>query len=189
MTRSKPIRAEAGAPSQREVARAVPRVSLDSPGKPRKPASQVGSREMVEAILEAATQLIEEGGLKAASTTAVAERAGVSIGSFYQYFGSQEDLFGELVRRHGLTLHPILRKARRAPSRAWRVSCGGPSGPDPRPRGSPRGRPTLMAALEREFTDVHPSETAQWRAELPTQISQFLAGCLAGDPESRMANA
>jgi len=37
------------------------------------------------AILEGAAQILEAGGLAAFTTNAVAERAGVSIGTLYQY--------------------------------------------------------------------------------------------------------
>ena len=41
------------------------------------------------AILEAAAQILEAGGLAAFTTNAVAERAGVSIGTLYQYFANK----------------------------------------------------------------------------------------------------
>ncbi len=51
------------------------------------------------AILEAAAQIIAAGGLAAFNTNAVAERAGVSIGSLYQYFGNKDALMVALIHR------------------------------------------------------------------------------------------
>ncbi|MDN5794897.1 MAG: TetR/AcrR family transcriptional regulator [Intrasporangium sp.] len=43
-------------------------------------------------ILRAAVQLFQEDGYHATTTHAVAERAGISVGLIYQYFGNKEDL-------------------------------------------------------------------------------------------------
>lgn len=50
-------------------------------------------------MLEAAKSLIAKGGLPMLTTNAVAATAGVSIGSFYQYFASKEALLDELASR------------------------------------------------------------------------------------------
>lgn len=52
----------------------------------RKIPKQVRSSELVSAILQAATQVLEQEGATRFTTARVAERAGVSIGSLYQYF-------------------------------------------------------------------------------------------------------
>lgn len=54
---------------------------------------------MFDDILEAAARIIERDGLNAVSTNAVAETAGVSIGSLYQYFPNQIAILAELTRR------------------------------------------------------------------------------------------
>ncbi len=64
----------------------------------RKP-QQVRAQEKVELILEAAIRLLEKGGLPALTTNAVAERAGVSIGSLYQYFANKESILDALANR------------------------------------------------------------------------------------------
>lgn len=48
-------------------------------------------------MLEAAMQLLDEGDLRSLSTNAVAARAGVSIGTLYQYFDSKEALLDAVV--------------------------------------------------------------------------------------------
>jgi AcrR family transcriptional regulator len=73
-----------------------------SPQKPRKDPRQERSRSTVDAILEAAGQLIErqeEAKQSRVSTTLIAERAGVSVGSLYQYFPNREALVAALLRR------------------------------------------------------------------------------------------
>lgn len=71
-----------------------------NPAKPRKSPAQSRSRATVEAILDATAHILLNDGLAAASTNRVAEKAGVSIGSLYQYFPNKNALIGALRRRH-----------------------------------------------------------------------------------------
>jgi AcrR family transcriptional regulator len=66
---------------------------------PRKRPVQSRSKETCEAILAAAARILEERGLEAANTNAIAELAGVGVGSLYQYFPGKEAIFAELIRR------------------------------------------------------------------------------------------
>ncbi len=52
----------------------------------RKTPRQARSNDLVAAILEAALQVLAREGAQRFTTTRVAERAGVSVGSIYQYF-------------------------------------------------------------------------------------------------------
>jgi AcrR family transcriptional regulator len=52
----------------------------------RKQPKQARSTELVAAILEAAVQILEKEGAQRFTTARVAEKAGVSVGSLYQYF-------------------------------------------------------------------------------------------------------
>jgi AcrR family transcriptional regulator len=54
---------------------------------------------MVATLLEAAAQVLETKGLEGFNTNAVAERAGVSIGSLYQYFPGKDALTIALMQR------------------------------------------------------------------------------------------
>lgn len=64
-------------------------------------------------ILEAAAQLLEGGGLAAFTTNAVAERAGVSIGTLYQYFADKGALLRALAERHmALTIAEVAKALR-----------------------------------------------------------------------------
>jgi AcrR family transcriptional regulator len=70
-------------------------MSLD----PRKTPKQGRARATYDAILEAAAHIIAGHGLAAFNTNAVAERAGVSIGSLYQYFPNKDALMAALIQR------------------------------------------------------------------------------------------
>lgn len=67
---------------------------------PRKTPRQQRSRDTVAVILEAAAQLFQRGGYAATTTNHVADRAGVSIGSIYQYFPNKDSLLVALAERH-----------------------------------------------------------------------------------------
>jgi len=54
----------------------------------------------VAAILEAAAQVFEKHGYAAATTNRIAERAGVSIGSLYQYFADKDAVFLAVAEAH-----------------------------------------------------------------------------------------
>ena len=54
----------------------------------------------VNAILEAAAVLFAKNGFDATSTTRIADRAGVSVGSLYEYFPNKEALVAKLIKRH-----------------------------------------------------------------------------------------
>ncbi|MFP5069381.1 TetR/AcrR family transcriptional regulator [Pseudonocardia nantongensis] len=66
---------------------------------PRRTPRQARSRETVEILLTAAAQVFRREG-PAATTNRIAERAGVSIGSLYQYFPDKQSLLDALVTRH-----------------------------------------------------------------------------------------
>lgn len=68
--------------------------------EPRKLPKQARSEATIEAVLEAAAQVFERHGYAAGTTNRIAERAGVSIGSVYQYFPNKDAVLVALVHRH-----------------------------------------------------------------------------------------
>jgi AcrR family transcriptional regulator len=79
--------------------------------KPRKKASQDRSRATVDALVEATARILVEEGFDRASTNRIAETAGVSIGSLYQYFPGKEALVGAVIDRHKDDLLEVARGA------------------------------------------------------------------------------
>jgi AcrR family transcriptional regulator len=67
--------------------------------RPRKTPSRPRSAETVASIIEAAAQVLETEGFEGFNTNAVARRAGVSIGSLYQYFPGKDALTVALINR------------------------------------------------------------------------------------------
>lgn len=78
---------------------------------PRKLASQERSRSTVDALLEATARVLLIEGYDRASTNRIAEVAGVSIGSLYQYFPSKEALVAAVIDRHTQQVSQVTRKA------------------------------------------------------------------------------
>jgi len=68
--------------------------------KPRRRPVQERSLATVEAILQAAAQVFERHGYAAGTTNRIAERAGVSIGTLYQYFPNKDAILVALVHQH-----------------------------------------------------------------------------------------
>jgi AcrR family transcriptional regulator len=67
---------------------------------PRKSALQKRSRLTVNSLIDATARILVREGYDKASTNRIAEVAGVSVGSLYQYFPSKEALVAALIDRH-----------------------------------------------------------------------------------------
>ncbi|EGT4385527.1 TetR/AcrR family transcriptional regulator [Cronobacter malonaticus] len=85
--------------------------AIQPPLTPRKAPRQARSRALVEAIVEATARIFEREGAAACTTNAVAETAGVSIGSLYQYFPNRHALTAALVAREHLSLLTAMQNA------------------------------------------------------------------------------
>ncbi|MCE4061802.1 TetR/AcrR family transcriptional regulator [Pandoraea sputorum] len=70
------------------------------PATPRKSPQQARSRVTIDAIFEAALQVLLLDGGRQLTTTRVAERAGVSVGTLYQYFQNKQVLLYAVLERH-----------------------------------------------------------------------------------------
>jgi len=91
----------------------------------RRQPKQARSNDLVAAILEAALQVLAKEGARRFTTTRVAERAGVSIGSVYQYFPNKASILFRLQsdewRQTTEMLSRILEDTRQPPLERLRV--------------------------------------------------------------------
>jgi AcrR family transcriptional regulator len=78
---------------------------------PRKKASQARSRATVDALVEATARILVREGFDKASTNRIAEKAGVSVGSLYQYFPTKEALVAAVIDRHQQDLRRVVDNA------------------------------------------------------------------------------
>lgn len=76
--------------------------------KGRRRPVQGRSQATVEAVLAAAAQILARHGPEAATTNAIAERAGVSIGTLYQYFADKDALIDVLATQHIEEMEEVL---------------------------------------------------------------------------------
>ena len=65
--------------------------------KARKAPGQARSQETVGVILEASARILESDGLRGFNTNAIAAKAGVSVGSLYQYFPNKDSIVLALI--------------------------------------------------------------------------------------------
>lgn len=72
----------------------------DAASLPRRKPAQQRSRERMDRILIVASELIENGGSDQLRMSDVAERAGISIGSLYQYFPDKSAVIRSLAERY-----------------------------------------------------------------------------------------
>ena len=138
-----------------------------APGIKRRIPRQARAAETVALVLEATAQILEAGGLAAFTTNAVAERAGVSIGTLYQYFADKnaillalarqemEATLGEIARAGLDESHPTLEARVRATVRAIVNAF----------RGRARARKAVVQAILAQGTGI----------EMMTPIASFMA--------------
>ena len=78
--------------------------------KPRKRPSQARSKATVDALLVAAAQVFQRQGYAGSTTDCIADRAGVSVGSLYQYFPNKDAILVALTERHIDTGFAVVRE-------------------------------------------------------------------------------
>jgi AcrR family transcriptional regulator len=79
--------------------------------KARKMPGQARSQETVSVILEASARILESDGMRGFNTNAIAAKAGVSIGSLYQYFPNKDSIVLALISSFEETFHDAVVKA------------------------------------------------------------------------------
>src|SRR5271156_5410834 len=81
--------------------------------EPRKAPGQARSKETVNVILEASARILESDGLRGFNTNAVAAKAGVSVGSLYQYFPNKDAILLALIKSFEDATHEAILEAMR----------------------------------------------------------------------------
>jgi AcrR family transcriptional regulator len=79
--------------------------------EPRKLASQARAQATVDALVKATAHILVKSGYERATTNKIAQAAGVSIGSLYQYFPSKEALVAAVIDRHQHEMMQLVRGA------------------------------------------------------------------------------
>jgi len=140
---------------------------VKDPSPQRRRPQQARSRAACEAIVEAAAQILEAGGPEALTTNAVAERAGVSIGTLYQYFPDKQAILlaathrelaaAPLARRADALVRALLAAVERISTSASQTASATTSARTPGPQ-----RRRRQTALERRLADL----AADWLAVL-----------------------
>jgi AcrR family transcriptional regulator len=90
---------------------------------PRKQPTQARAKVTVDAIIAAASQILIAHGYERTTTARVAQRAGVSVGTLYQYFPNKEALVAALIERHADELVASVRDVLRRHSCATLAAC------------------------------------------------------------------
>lgn len=79
---------------------------------------QERSRRTVAAILDAAESIVDEYGVNAATTRAIAERAGVAYPSLYRFFSDRDQILDDLLERHTMAVDALAV----AGEQAWEIT-------------------------------------------------------------------
>jgi len=79
--------------------------------KARKVPAQARSQETVSVVLEASARILESDGLRGFNTNAIAAKAGVSVGSLYQYFPNKDAIVLALIGGYEDGLHNAVLEA------------------------------------------------------------------------------
>ena len=122
----------------------------------RREPTQQRSRRTVRQILDAAEQIVGTQGVDAATTRAIAERAGVAIPSLYRFFADRDEILDALLEH----MTADLDQHARAAEAAWQPG-------DP---GDPAGLIRLELDTAAAYFEAHPSAVALWfggRVSLP----------------------
>ncbi|EOU9535781.1 TetR/AcrR family transcriptional regulator [Cronobacter dublinensis] len=151
---------------------------IEPAAAPRKLPRQARSRALVEAIIEATARIFERAGPAACTTNAVAERAGVSIGSLYQYFPNRRALTAALVARERGQLVAAFSAAATRPAAQERLSAmihaavaydfarpalaAALDGEEAAPAFAPHQQETLAALHRCVMAAIGRDETAAW---------------------------
>jgi AcrR family transcriptional regulator len=141
------------------------------PKRPRRKAKQERARQTVEVILEAAARVLTERHYPGATTNRIAEAAGVSVGTLYEYFADKDAVFDALIRKQIEAIVSAIRAQGPDPDlpvgivleQVRRLAMGA----------MPRG-PGYIRALEQVPGSAFRSRLAAARAQVVAYVRQLL---------------
>jgi AcrR family transcriptional regulator len=144
---------------------------MQPPKGSRRQANQARSRQTVESLLEAGARVLVQRGYAGATTNRIAETAGVSVGTLYEYFADKDAIFDALIQRQIEALVEAIRSEGldlKAPlgatlERLVRVAIGA----------MPRG-PAFIRALEQVPGSALRRRLTRARAQVVAFIRQLL---------------
>ncbi|MCC6849220.1 MAG: TetR/AcrR family transcriptional regulator [Deltaproteobacteria bacterium] len=154
--------------------------------RPRKRPRQARSQRTVDAIVKAAAQVFSRRGYAGTTTNHIAERAGVSIGSLYEYFPSKDALLAAIMEAHIAEAEAVLTRA--AAEVAGRARDLG---------GTIRHLVRAMIALHARDRELHrvlfeeaplSRRLRQALREVEERIVGWVVGLLDAHPEVRVAD-
>ncbi len=119
--------------------------STSTAARRRREPVQDRSRLTVTRILDAAAALIDEAGVEAAGTRAIADRAGVAYPSLYRFFADREEILDRLLERHVADLDARVLAA----ESAWQIT-------------SPEDLINRELDLHIAYYEEHPSSARLW---------------------------
>jgi AcrR family transcriptional regulator len=135
--------------------------------KPRKTPVQARAKVTWNAILDAAAQVLIKHGYEKATTDRIAQRAGVSIGSVYEYFPNKEAIFAALTLRWNEQRWEVLQ----APQGALQPSA---LAEDQRAEGQSGLAAAIRAAVRARIaaTRLNPQLNAAINLEVPNHVTE-----------------
>jgi AcrR family transcriptional regulator len=151
---------------------------------PRKMPRQERAKMTVEAIIAATAQVLIEHGYERTTTARVAERAGISVGSLYQYFPSKEALVATLIEHHADQMIGTMRRALEDPGHA--TLADGLGAIIKAATAAHRIKPALQKVLHEEIprigglaeaTNVHRKITAAIERFLHAHVNEIAVDC------------
>ncbi|MHC8372092.1 TetR/AcrR family transcriptional regulator [Pseudomonas sp. MDT1-85] len=140
---------------------------------PRKSPTQTRSKMMVEAILETTANVVVKHGYAGTNTNLVAQLAGVSVGSVYQYFPNKDSLIAALHYRKVKATHEAIQGLL---TRSDISSLQGHIEYLVRAFMTPHTKePELHRLLEQEFSFLNDQTTEDaYKAEIPLMVQDLL---------------
>jgi AcrR family transcriptional regulator len=152
--------------------------------QPRKQPRQVRAGLTRQRILTAAAHVFGEHGYAAGTTNRIAERAGISIGSLYQYFPNKDAILGELLVRHlddGMAIaERVQREQLPGPiDQVFRVFIRGAIE-------SHLGEPRLLRMLREQAPQTN--ELLEKVERMKRSLAAYMRELLDGHPEVRVAD-